>query len=41
MRSEQFIRASKSGKKKRMTGGDRCKQYGGSRAAVDVATQEV
>ncbi|CAH9112289.1 unnamed protein product, partial [Cuscuta epithymum] len=40
-RSKQFLIASKSGKKNREIGGDRCKQHGGSQSAVDLATQEV
>ncbi|CAH9112980.1 unnamed protein product, partial [Cuscuta europaea] len=40
-RSTQFQRASASGKRNRIVGGDKCKQYGGSRAAVDGAAQEL
>ncbi|CAH9085893.1 unnamed protein product [Cuscuta epithymum] len=40
-RSIQFIKASESGKKNRIAGGDKCKQYGGSRAATDWAAQEL
>ncbi|CAH9106622.1 unnamed protein product [Cuscuta europaea] len=35
-----FQRLSDSGKKNRIAGGDRCKQYGGSRSAADLAAQE-
>ncbi|CAH9108871.1 unnamed protein product, partial [Cuscuta epithymum] len=40
-RSKQYRRSSESGKKNRMIGGDRCKQYGGSRAATDMAAREL
>ncbi|CAH9087570.1 unnamed protein product [Cuscuta europaea] len=40
-KSIQFVKASKSGKKNRIAGGDRCKQYGGSQSAIDLATQEL
>ncbi|CAH9147291.1 unnamed protein product [Cuscuta epithymum] len=38
--SATFQRLSESGKKNRIAGGDRCKQYGGSRSAADLAEQE-
>ncbi|CAH9124751.1 unnamed protein product [Cuscuta epithymum] len=40
-RSKQFQTTSISGKRNRIACGDKCKQYGSSQAAFDVAGQEV